>query len=893
MGRKINPLYIGSQYLNIEGREIKHLALIKMFGTLNLNKTQDSPIELIGIDLETNSETAELKLLGFYDGKQYAHYEDDFLSILFTWIKHAYRENKAIAYWNKLDPFVLYKQFLSVMDEQDRIYSMSKFGKVSGEWDKELGVWEITPVCEIKIADMFFGIKNVIRSSIQFYFRREHDDDIKVVWAYDIASLYQHGLEKEATKRLKYYSKVDKSAHLVDWERFENDEYYKKNIVLKSNELDARAVHDLGYVIQEEFKEAFNFYPKTLISQGSLARSAIIATLSNIHGEDKEKINADASSIGIRGYLDKWVEVYGEELVKDFVSLMFEAYSGGQIEAYAYGYTKEAFTTDLTQAYPYHIQNLYDLRGATITHGKGTPPHIEYSYCLIRGDVDIPLGVDYHPLTIKHPIHAETNIRAVGEYRASYTLEERDFLVELGATFSNEEWYNIETTGHLSPLATVCKIFTDLRAKLKPSGRDYVAKISSASLYGILFEAVDTWVEREIEKEIEIKETDTFYKDILKRYRKSINMSSIKHHFSSKVISLWHNPQSRMYADMVKQEIEQYGIFIEHDHPIEVINEIDRLYRLNPKITHKETYKQMEVARDGYRGGEFLNPLYATIITSRTRLQVSRTLNDIKKKGGTPILAMTDSVFWKGTADMVNPDTIREIKTVGYYEKPQSISDMVCLGSGRYGYRNELGYNQAKKRGLNATELHDPDGVQFDEFDWMNAFSIMKKTNSEVIKVGVRVLVSVGMVLHNSKYTWKDLGKVVEEVRDVDVIVGRMKRVYDNLDDSTALSTGLLETEPIHISKGMFGDGKINDQTLPELRQMMASKRYETSKQIRNKNIVKANGKYREKIKDKHNANLKQVYDQLRAYGFNSKEANKMKSWSMDRIKIKLMEEMK
>lgn len=801
MARRYNDLFIGAQHLNIEGREIKHPALIKLYATLNLNKTSETPIGLIGIDLETNHLTAELKLLGFYDGTQYAYYTENFISILFTWVKHASRESKALAYWNKLDPFVIYKQFLYLMDDKERKLSMSKFGKVSGEWNKEEAKWDIKPLCEVKFGDMYFGIRNVIRSSIQFYFRREYDTDIKMIWAYDIAGMFQNGLEAEALKRLPYYSKVDKSAHLVDWDKFTTDKHYRENIVLKSNELDARAVHDLGLQIQEEFKEAFGYYPKNLISQGSLARSAVVATISNIHNEDREKTADDVKSIGIINYLDTWSDKFGKETVKDLLCLMFESYSGGQIEAYAYGFTEEAFMTDLTQAYPYHIQNLYDLRGSTIVKGSGEPTLKDYTYTLIRGDVSIPYGVDYHPLTIKHPYHQETNIRAVGEYRASYTIEEREFLKDLGATFSNEEWYDIITSGKLSPLAKACKVFTDLRAKLRPMGKDYVAKTASASLYGILFEAVDTWVE---------------------------------------------------IGD--------------------------------------------EVFRDGYRGGEFLNPLYATIITSRTRIQVSRALNEVKRLGGKPILAMTDSVFYTGTADMIPSDMIKDVKTVGYFEPVERVKDLVSLGSGRYSYKalnKKTGVFEtmvAKKRGLNATELHNPDGIAYDEFNWYDALSIMKQTGLDHIDVSVRSLISVGMVNHNHSYTYKDLGKVITDTKNVDAIVGRMKRIYDDdLKDASILAKQLVETEPIHLSQGMFGNNKLHNQTLPELRRLLMQKDFKTAKERRREVNTKAVNKYATNGKTKKNRNYN--YQALKEYGYKSKERVKMQSWSIERIKQKLMED--
>ena len=915
MARRSNDLFIGANYLNTEGREIKHPALIKLFATINLNKISDDPIDLIGMDLETDADDGTLKLLGFWDGEQYHHYYNaSFISILFSWVKTASKNGKSIVYWNRLDPFVLYKQFLLFVNDSKKInLSMKKFSKVGGEWDKEYGEWTITPIVEIKMqGGLYFGIKNVIRSNIQFYYRRENDTTLNTVWAYDVAQLYQDGLEPTAmgkydkkTKtykftRLDWYTKVDKSAHIVDWARFDTDAHYRQDIVLKSNMFDARAVYELAIQIQHEFYDAFNFYPRTLISQGSIARAGIVATLKNMHGDDKLKITQDVQSIGIVNYLDSWQESYGEDFVKDLLCLMFESYSGGQIEAYMYGYSKEAFTSDLTQAYPYHIENLWDLRGATITHGTGDPPHLKYSYCLIRGDVDIPLDVDYHPLTIKHPIHSlrDTNIRAVGNYRASYTLEERDFLVSLGATFTNEDWYNIETTGELSPLAKVCKIFTNLRAKLKPLGKDYIAKISSASLYGILFEAVNTWIEEFVTKtETEVHDYN-YYKTILGQYKNKINWdgleSDLKYTYGkdyNKIKSMWY-AKNGLQADDIKHELVDFGLHLESDNSADIIKEINSLYRQDMKVKETHKYKELDVFKDGYRGGEFLNPLYATIITSRTRIQVSQASNIIKSKGGHPIMAMTDSIFWKGTADMLPPELIKPVKTVGYFEPVTKVTDFVCLGSGRYGYVGEDGYVQAKKRGLNAVDIHDPDGIIKEEFNWLNALKIMKRTNESTIKIKVRALISVGMVLNNHSYTYKDLGRIVEEFRDVDVIVGKAKRLYDDdIKNPHLLAEQLIPTDPIFIGYGMAGDGKINDQTLPQLRELLMKKHMTTRKEKRKKYQKKATKNYFDKNGDKIKNYRKQNYDYLKQYGYDSKTRNKMQSWSFEKIKLKLLED--
>jgi len=271
---------------------------------------------------------------------------------------------------------------------------------------------------------------------------------------------------------------------------------------------------------------------------------------------------------------------------------------------------------------------------------------------------------------------------------------------------------------------------------------------------------------------------------------------------------------------------------------------------------------------------------------------LARACLEVEKKGGQPILIMTDSIFWKGTADMLPADMVRYPKTVGYFEPPERVTDMVCLGSGRYGYKTAKGYMQSKKRGLNAVDIHDPDGLQMDEFNWLSALEIMKKTNSDKILVTVRVLVSVGMVLHNSAYNVLDLGRVVEEIREVDAIVGRTKRVYNaDLKDATLLSTQLVTTTPIYLFPSMFGDGNIIDQTLPELRAEMMKLMCVTSEdKIKNSKRKYSNKYYKEK-KAEIDAERNNKYKMLKDYGYKPSEAKQMRGWHIEKIKERLTED--
>lgn len=833
MARRYNELFIGADKLNIEGRSIKHPSLFKVYATLNVNKTSEEPIKLIGLDLETNHITAELKLLGFFNGKRYDYYyKDEWVQCLFNVVRYADHNESAIAYWNRLDPFVLFKQFLYHVTDKERERALNNFGKISGEWDRVEEVWTDEPIVKVKIGQFYFGIKNVIRSSVQFFFQRENQKP-RTVWAYDIAQMFSGGLEKEAKKyKLEYYSKVDESAHLVDWERFENDPSYKA-MVLHSNENDARAVYDLGMTLQAQFKEVFHHYPRNLISQGALARSAIVAVTMNRHGLENiddmevdvqaqlmEKVSEDLRAIPLINYQDKWVNEYGQEVVKDLLALVMESYSGGQIEAYQYGYIKEAVTSDKVQAYPSTTIDLEDLRGAKITWGNGEPPTIPHSYCFIRGDVNIPRTLDYHPLTVKHPLFKSTNIRPVGEFKASYTKIERDFMAKHGATFTNETWYNIETKGELSPLAYATQTLIDMRELYRPEGKDHLPKTTSASVYGLTVEAIDTYIE----------------------------------------------------------SVEG-------------------------------------IARDGYRVGEFFNSIFASWITSSTRVHLSEACHEVVKNGGEPILAMTDAFYFKGEPWMLSQDFWKEKKTVRYFEKPYVVKDLVCYGAGRYSYKKyntETGnYDKvvSKNRGLSSAEMLDSDGMEVDGFNWLDASEIVKKQNTTEIEITTRRLISVGMVNNNNIITqydhenkkiietpisWVDLGKVVDVYTKIDVIAGKTKRLYDeDITNASLITSQLVKTRPVLLARGMDGTDTINDQTLPDLRAMMMSKELKTAKDKRRKNVANASKRYYDSKKEKVKAHRNTNYDYLRSLGYNSYEATKMMGWSTLKLAQKLKEDNK
>ena len=823
--RRINELFGGIENLTIEGRSIKHPLLIQYFANLNVNKTREDMIQLIGVDIETNHKTGEMKLLGLYEGDDdkyegnYRYYTKNHLNHLISNIKYASKTSprKNLAYWNSLDAFQILRLFI-LHDYSDarKFDALERYGKITGEFDKKSGKWEVRPVIAVDMGHFVIGIKQAIRDSIQFFIQSKGAKSITTIWGYNVASLFLNGLEKEADinsgGRFNWYSKVDEEAHLIDWERFETDKYYREELVLKSNKLDAKAALALGYEIQKDFHDAFRAYPVSLISQGSHARSAIVAQIENDlkdQGYSKNMIKVKKlemlNSIPIMTHIDNWLEKYPEPIVKNLNLMFTEAYSGGYIDAIRFGYAKHGWFADIASAYPAVIKELYDLTDSTLKSGIGEPPDIPFSYIFIRGTVDIPIGVDYHPITIKHFEYKDTNIRPTGIFKATYTKDERDFVKSIGGKFTDEEWTAVITKGKKSVLANVTMKLIDLRTKLLKEGKlaEGGVKRIVNSIYGIEFEAVN------IHEEIDGK------------------------------------PE-----------------------------------------------------RVGYRAGEFWQPLYATIITSRTRIIMSAANTEIAKNGGKPILLMTDSTTWEGKKTDLPPvltfpwgsSGITEIKTLGFFEEPDEVRNIICFGSGRYGFemfKKGKWKRTNKRRGLNIVDIEDPEGVVIDsDFSWDNVMKLAHHNKSTNIKVKVRALITAPTCrVQHKKYGIEDLGRIIEQTRDID-LVGNTKRLYNpDIFDIDKLSKGLVKTESIHLGFNMYVENGVVDGTLPLLREKSLPLIMQ-SKKTRKRVVTK---KRQKKFYEENQPDIRKLrdlkYKLARAGGFSSVEASKMRSWSIKNIK--------
>ena len=805
---KHNDLYIGYENFGLEHGDVKHPATIEHYNIINRNKLRDKPIELMGLDLETNCKTGKLKLLGFFDivdGKEVYdyYYNTDFVSVLFRKVRECEKDGKAIAHWNKLDPFICFKQFLLRAKPEERTRAIENFGKISGDYNQKDEEWNEEPIIKVDFMGVEFGILNVIRSSIQFYFKKKNSVILNRVWAYDIANLYPNGLAVEG-KRFPYYSKLDKEVHLIDadgWLRYEWDKSFQEK-VLTSNYLDSKVCRDLGYLAQENFKKVFRYYASNLLSYGSFTRSGIVASITNKHkdagltGKELDKaIMDDLNAIPIKSHIDRWTNQYGEELVKELLCISIESYSGGYIEGLGFGFSQTAFMSDIANAYPSIAVKLYDLRGSELIKGTGIPPKIPHSYCFIRGDVKTPLTLNFNPIAIKHPFSNITNIRGVGEYRASYLLETRELLTKYGVHFSNEEWIIVKTKGIISPFALAIQDFLTQRyyfRKLKDSAEE-TAKGCANSGYGITIECT----------------------------------------------------------------------------PI---------------------YKRIagEVKKIGFRGGEFFNGIYATVITAFTRNFMTDACLKIELNGGKVVQIMTDSAFWLGKITDLPPEFWREEKTVGYFEKPIEVKNFMSLGTGRYEYDKMDETHVGKTRGFSMEDLNEEEsknGIEVEKFNWRLLTKRAIKEKTSLLTVNSRILISPSLVLHNKDFTLNDIGLVKRIPKKIDLISGKYKRIVDLSGDwLSKLADTMIFSKPLKIGRGMDGTNTLPDFTLPNFRKAVMEKHLTTNEEKDKVYQKTANQNYYQKNRTTIREVYQAKYQELLKYGIEPKLAGKFANLQWKKI---------
>jgi hypothetical protein len=470
-----------------------HHILIARYAKVTMHH-RDTPIPLVGLDIETNYLTGEPKLLGYSYPNGFYHSDDtptlDSLYLIIQGIISNSDPGTQIVTWGNLDINCLIRLFDPTSEEKTFI-SKGYGGRFrNGEW------YQKPPLMRSMFNGATFSIDHYIsgrslRLSVVIANR------CRTIWIYNLSQFYPTRIS-ETAKALGYkWIDYDESTHLIDWKRYFTESAYRIEC-LDSNRQDAQTVRMMADHLQGIFHKAFQAYPALLVSAGSLADAAVSKMLTPEEYESNSWQYLKYSTLGANN-----------DVVRLAESLLSEAYSAGYVDQFSIGFHPKAFTVDISSAYPHKIRQLPDLRNCYMVPGSGNPndyikrlssERIGVFTTVLRGTVTIPESLEYHPITVKTP--QRQNIRPIGTFRAAYFIEERDFCEKYGATFTNEEWVIFALKENVpAPIAKVSQALADMRdsyrAKLddaKKSGSDeeiifydslqYMVKVVDNSLYG-------------------------------------------------------------------------------------------------------------------------------------------------------------------------------------------------------------------------------------------------------------------------------------------------------------------------------------------------------------------------------------------------------------------------
>ena len=440
--------------------EIKKWGVIKPFF--------DKTYKFNSIDIETVDD--ELFIFGYIlDGKYY-YSESDFYNVFHHLLIESIRSKKDILTWSRYDNTHILKMLLTKIDDEEEIYKILR------------RVNKVSPVFCYKYKNFEIVLNDIIKDNFIFTVSDGRNKP-KRITIYNLKNLYQDGLEVVARNYgLDYYSKLGEEYHIIDKNKYYNDSEYKR-LVLLSNELDNRVIIDIAKIMLENFKKFAGVYPRTIFTNGSIARSYLLA-----YKEIKVKDLQFKSLFNKSAYF------------KELLDYSMKSYHGGKIESYVLGYIKKAKIIDITSAYPYALSKLPKLTNKVHYH-TGTKFLNDFYYAFIKCDIIINNENFIHPVIIKNPIN-QSNISPYGYLEnVIITKKEYDYLIENGINVIVKDYYAVEHIDNIYPYKNLVFHLFENRIKYRYTNISVseMFKTIINSLYGITYELTDIFKESDDE----------------------------------------------------------------------------------------------------------------------------------------------------------------------------------------------------------------------------------------------------------------------------------------------------------------------------------------------------------------------------------------------------------
>lgn len=611
------------------------------------------------LDLETIDN--ELFLIGFTHGMKYGYTLDNFYNVFHNFIIGSLQDKKDVLTWTKYDNTHIFKLILSHAENDEAIQKAL------------LNVDKISPIYSYKYKNFDIDIVNIIKDSMILKFT-DLNGRSRQLTIYNLKNLYDTDLVTTAKNYgLEYYSKLGEEYHIIDKKRFYKDEAYRDNVIL-SNKLDNVVLKDIAYKMLDDFKTISGNLPKTIYTNGSLARSYLLSHKGVIGSKE---LNFQA--------------LFSGKLKDLLLEYSMASYHGGKIDSYVIGYIPKAKIIDITSAYPYAMSILPKLKNKII-HSTVKSDIQKYFYAFIFCEIEVKDRNLIHPILVENPIN-KSNVSPYGVFNAIITKIEYDYMIEKG-----------------------CKV------KVK----DFVA--------------------------VEHEETYP-YKEM------------IEHLFNERIKTKKSNPSlSQMYKII-----------------------LNSLYGITYELT--DIYEQSEsgdIEWQGWRAGDFFNPIIASYITAITRTNLSRASHDIVMNGGEVLLNMTDSVIYNGS---VKDDSIfSENKVLGKFEMPTLIKDIYILGAGRYEYKDEFSNKYViKSRGFNVSVK---DKSFYGNLDLNGKIQINHKTFVTSFKATTK------------KYSYEKMAYLIDDTYDINPFNLGGKRIIEN--KNVDLNCEYTKTKTVYLERGII-----------------------------------------------------------------------------------------
>lgn len=419
----------------------------------------DKTYQFNSIDIETYDN--ELFLFGYFRFGEYQYTLDNFYQVFNTFLIDCVRKKHDILTWSRYDNTHILKLILKDVKDVNKI--LLRIGKV-------------TPIYQYTFKSYQFTIVNIIQDSIIF----KIDDGMnkpRNCIIYNLKNLFNDHLETVAKNyNLNYYSKLGKEYHIIDKNRFFNDDKYKENVIL-SNLLDSKVIIDIAYIMLNNFKKITGVYPKSIFTAGSIARSYLLSYK-----------GLEVKDLNFKYLFSK------HELFDDLLDYSMKSYHGGKIESYVLGRINKAFVIDIDGAYPYAYSKLPKM--TNIIWKFDSTEYLDlFFYAFIRCDITIDNHELIHPIIVKNPLN-ETNISPVGFLEnVIITKIEYDYLIKKGCKGHVYDYIGIEHEAGVFPYKELIDNLFNSRNETDNISLADLYKTIINSLYGISYELTDIFVE--------------------------------------------------------------------------------------------------------------------------------------------------------------------------------------------------------------------------------------------------------------------------------------------------------------------------------------------------------------------------------------------------------------